>query len=146
MRANQSVRAVKMRRIGQDRPRRLTQSGCNKEHLFVDREALRSCNARLEEEDGRWCSSMPASLGLRASCRSGRDSRYRSGRRPLSARRDIWSKCGTGRNCRQSMPPCGKCKHYGAMLAELRAAITLLQFSGVTEPPPREQTRGRFCG
>jgi hypothetical protein len=41
-----------MRRIGQDRPRRLTQSGCNKEHLFVDREALRSCNARLEEEDG----------------------------------------------------------------------------------------------
>jgi hypothetical protein len=28
MRANQSVRAGKMRRIGQDRPRRLTQSGC----------------------------------------------------------------------------------------------------------------------
>jgi hypothetical protein len=46
------ARVIVLRRIGQDRPRRLTQSGCNKEHLFVDHEALRSCNARLEEEDG----------------------------------------------------------------------------------------------
>jgi hypothetical protein len=29
----------------------------------------------------------------------------------------------------------------GAMLAELRAAITLLQFSAVTDPPPRTNAR-----